>query len=167
MSLAVLALGANLGDPAAALQSAVDALADGGKVLAVSGVYQTAPVGGPPQPDYLNAVVMLDTELTSNEVLSFAHSVEAAAGRERLVRWGPRTLDVDVIVYDDVVSSDPMLTLPHPRAHERAFVLAPWAEIAPTASLPGRGRVVDLLDTVDTTGVRRLDDVSLTLPEVS
>lgn len=167
MSLAVLALGANLGDPAAALQSAVDALADGGKVLAVSGVYQTAPVGGPPQPDYLNAVVMLDTELTSNEVLTFVHSVEAAAGRERFVRWGPRTLDVDVIVYDDVVSSDPMLTLPHPRAHERAFVLAPWAEIAPTASLPGRGRVVDLLDTVDTTGVRRLDDVSLTLPEVS
>ena len=167
MSHAVLALGANLGDPAAALQEAVDALAGAGEVLAVSGVYRTAPVGGPEQPDYLNAVVLLETALAPRELLAFAHSVEAAAGRERLVRWGPRTLDVDVIAYDDVVSSDPSLTLPHPRAHERGFVLAPWAEVAPTASIPGRGRIADLLDTVDTSGVRRLDDVTLTLPEVS
>lgn len=167
MSQAVLALGANLGDPAAALQEAVDALASGGKVLAVSGVYQTAPVGGPPQPDYLNAVVLVETELSATELLALAHSVEAAAGRERLERWGPRTLDVDVIVYDDLVSADPSLTLPHPRAHERGFVLAPWAEVAPDAVLPGRGRIVDLLGTVDTSGVRRLDDVTLTLPEAS
>ena len=166
MSRAVLALGANLGDPAAALQSAVDALAGAGRVLAVSGVYRTAPVGGPPQPDYLNAVVLLDTAFAPGELLDFAHSVEAAAGRERLERWGPRTLDVDVLAYDDVVRSDPLLTLPHPRAHERGFVLAPWAEVAPDATIPGHGRVVDLLDTVDASGVRRIDAVALTLPEV-
>lgn len=167
MSHAVIALGANLGDRVAALQSAVDTLAGAGKVLAVSGIYQTAPVGGPEQPDYYNAVLTLDSTLSPTELLDLAHSVEAAAGRVRLERWGPRTLDVDVIAYDDVVSADPVLTLPHPRAHERGFVLVPWAEIAPDASLPGHGRIADLLDTVERSGVRRLDDVTLTLPEVS
>lgn len=161
----MLALGANLGDPVAALQSAVDALSTAGKVLAVSGVYQTAPVGGPAQPDYLNAVLLIETALTPRELLDFAHAVEIDAGRERLERWGPRTLDVDIIAYDDVVAADPSLTLPHPRAHERGFVLAPWAEIAPDAALPGHGRVVDLLGTVDTSGVRRVDDAVLTTPE--
>jgi 2-amino-4-hydroxy-6-hydroxymethyldihydropteridine diphosphokinase len=167
LSQSVLALGANLGDPLAALQAAVDALGGAGKVLAVSGVYQTAPVGGPPQPDYLNAVLLLETALTPTELLAFAHAVESGAGRERQERWGPRTLDIDVIAYDDLVSADPSLTLPHPRAHERGFVLVPWAEIASDAALPGHGRIVDLLDKVDTSDVRRLDDVALSLPGVS
>ena len=166
MSQAVLALGANLGDPAAGLQTAVNALAGAGEVVAVSSVYQTAPVGGPPQPDYLNAVLLLDTTLPPQELLAFAHAVESGAGRERRERWGPRTLDVDVIVYDDLVSSDPSLTLPHPRAHERGFVLVPWAEIAPEAALPGHGRIAKLLETVDTSDVRRIDDVALALPGV-
>jgi 2-amino-4-hydroxy-6-hydroxymethyldihydropteridine diphosphokinase len=167
VSRAVLALGANLGDQVEALQAAVDGLAAAGKVLAVSGVYQTAPVGGPSQPDYFNAVAVLETSLSARALLDLAHDIEAAAGRVRLERWGPRTLDVDIVVYDDVVSSDPELTLPHPRAHERGFVLAPWAEVSPTATIPGHGRIADLLDTVDLSGVRRIEDVALTLPEVS
>lgn len=167
MSRAVLALGANLGDRVEALQSAVDALAGAGRVLAVSGVYQTAPVGGPEQPDYFNAVVVLETPLSPQALLDLAHDVENAAGRVRLERWGPRTLDVDIIGYDDIVSSDPELTLPHPRAHERGFVLAPWVEVSPDATLPGHGRIADLLDTVERSGVRRMDDVALALPEVS
>jgi 2-amino-4-hydroxy-6-hydroxymethyldihydropteridine diphosphokinase len=167
VSLAVVALGANLGDRVATLQSAVDALAGAGRVLAVSGIYQTAPVGGPEQPDYYNAVLMLDTALSPTELLDLAHSVEAAAGRVRLERWGPRTLDIDIIACADVISVDPVLTLPHPRAHERGFVLAPWVEVAPDATLPGHGRIADLLDTVGRSGVSRLDDVTLTLPEVS
>jgi 2-amino-4-hydroxy-6-hydroxymethyldihydropteridine diphosphokinase len=167
VSLAVLALGANLGDRVEALQSAVDALAGAGRVLAVSGVYQTAPVGGPEQPDYFNAVVVLETPLSPQALLDLAHDVENAAGRVRLERWGPRTLDVDIIGYDDIVSSDPELTLPHPRAHERGFVLAPWVEVSPDATLPGHGRIADLLDTVERSGVRRMDDVALAMPEVS
>jgi 2-amino-4-hydroxy-6-hydroxymethyldihydropteridine diphosphokinase len=167
VSRAVLALGANLGDRVEALQSAVDALAGAGRVLAVSGVYQTAPVGGPEQPDYFNAVVVLETPLSPQALLDLAHDVENAAGRVRLERWGPRTLDVDIIGYDDIVSSDPELTLPHPRAHERGFVLAPWVEVSPDATLPGHGRIADLLDTVERSGVRRMDDVALALPEVS
>ncbi len=167
MSRAVLALGANLGDRVEALQLAVDALAGAGSVLAVSGVYQTAPVGGPEQPDYFNAVVVLETPLSPQALLDLAHDVENAAGRVRLERWGPRTLDVDIIGYDDIVSSDPELTLPHPRAHERGFVLAPWVEVSPDATLPGHGRIADLLDTVERSGVRRMDDVALALPEVS
>lgn len=163
----MLALGANLGDRVAALQSAVDGLAGAGKVLAVSGIFETAPVGGPPQPDYYNAVVVLETALSPTELLDVAHAVESAAGRERLVRWGPRTLDVDIVAYDDLESPDPDLTLPHPRAHERGFVLAPWAEIAPDAALPGHGAIAALLDTVDLSGVRRIDDAVLTRPEVS
>ncbi len=163
----MLALGANLGDRVAALQSAVDGLAGAGKILAVSGIFETAPVGGPPQPDYYNAVVVLETALSPTELLDVAHAVESAAGRERLVRWGPRTLDVDIVAYDDLESPDPDLTLPHPRAHERGFVLAPWAEIAPDAALPGHGAIAALLDTVDLSGVRRIDDAVLTRPEVS
>ena len=166
MSRAVLALGANLGDRVDALQSAIDALAGAGKVLAVSGVYQTAPVGGPEQPDYFNAVVVLETPLSPQALLDLAHDIENAAGRVRLERWGPRTLDVDIIGYDDSVSSDPELTLPHPRAHERGFVLAPWVEVSPDATLPGHGRIADLLDTVERSGVHRVDGVALALPGV-
>jgi len=164
--LAVLALGSNLGDRLGTLQGAVDALAGapGLHLLAVSPVYRTAPVGGPEQPDYLNAVVTVATALPSREVLARGHDVEQAFGRVREEVWGPRTLDVDVIVCGGEVSDDPALTLPHPRAHERAFVLAPWHDVEPDATIPGRGRVADLLRAVGLAGVRRLGDARLVLP---
>jgi 2-amino-4-hydroxy-6-hydroxymethyldihydropteridine diphosphokinase len=154
----VLALGSNLGDRLENLQGAVDALFDaaGFGFVAVSPVYETAPVGGPEQPDYLNAVIVLDTALSARTILDRAHGVEEVFGRVRDQRWGPRTLDVDVIVCGDEVSDDPELTLPHPRAHERAFVLAPWHDVDPDATIPGRGRVADLLAAVGPDGVRRV-----------
>ena len=135
----VLALGANLGDPVSTLADAVDTLADadGLELVAVSPLARTEPVGGPEQPAYVNAVVLARTILTPQSVLAVAHHVEQGAGRERLVRWGPRTLDIDLIQYgarpDTAHSEDPELTLPHPRAHERAFVLWPWAQADPAA----------------------------------
>jgi 2-amino-4-hydroxy-6-hydroxymethyldihydropteridine diphosphokinase len=146
----VLALGSNLGDRMANLQSAVDALSGppGLEFLAVSPVYETAPVCGPSQPDFLNAVLVASTLLPPRAVLNRCQGAEAARHRDRVVTWGPRTLDVDVIAYDDVISDDPVLTLPHPRAHERAFVLAPWHDVDPGAQLPGRGKVADLLGAV-------------------
>ena len=162
----VLALGSNLGDRLANLQAAVDAL-DAGPGLddvAVSPVYQTAPVGGPPQPDYLNAVLVATTSLPPRAVLDRARAAEAARGRVRGPRWGPRTLDVDVIVYGNEISSDPELTLPHPRAHERAFVLAPWHDVDPGAVIPGRGPVAGLLAALPADGVRLRRDVRLRPP---
>jgi 2-amino-4-hydroxy-6-hydroxymethyldihydropteridine diphosphokinase len=149
MSRAVLSLGANLGDRAATLREAVGALADDG-LIARSTLYETPPWGPVEQPPYLNAVVVVRGPRDAAGWLARAHELEQAAGRTREVRWGPRTLDVDVITVteDDgtpVVSDDPELTLPHPRAHERAFVLVPWAALDATAELPGHGRVADLL----------------------
>jgi dihydroneopterin aldolase/2-amino-4-hydroxy-6-hydroxymethyldihydropteridine diphosphokinase len=161
---AVLALGANLGDRVAALSAAVAALRDVGglRVDAVSPVVETSPVGGPPQPDYLNAVVLVTTELTPRQLLAACQRVEAGQGREREVRWGPRTLDLDVIRYGDLLSADPELELPHPRAAHRAFVLAPWLAMDGLAWLPeaaGRRPVAPLLTQApDLEGVRtRLD----------
>lgn len=153
----VLALGSNIGDRGDILQGSVDAIAgiDGIQVTAVSPVYETVPVGGPPQPDYLNAVVLAEVTLGSRELLDRLHEVEAAFDRVRLVRWGPRTLDLDIITVAGTRSDDPDLTLPHPRAHERAFVLAPWHDADPDAVLPGHGPVADLLHRVDQAGVRR------------
>jgi len=153
---AVLGLGANLGDRAATLQSAVDALAGETNVVAVSAIFETVPVGGPPQPDFYNAVVIVETALSADELLELAHRIEAAAGRVRLEHWGPRTLDVDVLAYDATRSDDPLLTLPHPRAHERAFVLLPWLDADPDGHIEGVGKVADLVPAVDATGVRRL-----------
>ena len=143
----VLALGSNLGDRLGILQGSVDTLAGMSEVeiIAVSPVYETVPVGGPRQPDYLNAVLLARTSLAARPLLDRLHGVEAAFGRVRDVRFGPRTLDIDIIAYDREVSGDPALTLPHPRAHERAFVLVPWHDVDPNASLPGRGSVADLL----------------------
>lgn len=162
----VLALGSNLGDRLGTLQRAVDALAatPGLDVMAVSPVYETVPVGGPEQPDYLNAVVVAETSRAARDILRRAQAIEAAAQRRRDVRWGPRTLDIDVIVYGDEMSDDPALTLPHPRAHERAFVLAPWRDADPGAELPGYGRVAGLLEALPRHGVRRRDDVVLCHP---
>lgn len=177
----VLALGSNLGDRLATLQGGVDALlgsagldsagldSAGLALVALSPVYETVPVGGPPQPEYLNAVLIAETTLPATALLRRSQAVEAAFGRVRQEVWGPRTLDVDVIVYGDVVSDDPELTLPHPRAWERAFVLAPWLDADPSAEIPGRGRVAGLLEAAvarngGQPGVRRLADVQLRRP---
>jgi 2-amino-4-hydroxy-6-hydroxymethyldihydropteridine diphosphokinase len=182
----VLALGSNLGDRLATLQGGVDALlgppehgppgsgssgpgSSGLALVALSPVYETVPVGGPPQPEYLNAVLIAETTLPATALLRRGQAVEAAFGRVRQEVWGPRTLDVDVIVYGDVVSDDPELTLPHPRAWERAFVLAPWLDADPDAEIPGQGRVAGLLEAAvarngGQPGVRRLADVQLRPP---
>jgi 2-amino-4-hydroxy-6-hydroxymethyldihydropteridine diphosphokinase len=164
----VLALGSNLGDRLATLQGGAGALlgAPGLALVALSPVYETVPVGGPPQPEYLNAVLIADTTLSPAALLRRCQAAESAFGRVRHEVWGPRTLDVDVIVYGDVVSDDPELTLPHPRAWERAFVLAPWLDADPDAEIPGRGPVAALLDAVAARnggqlGVRRLGDAQL------
>jgi 2-amino-4-hydroxy-6-hydroxymethyldihydropteridine diphosphokinase len=162
----VLALGSNLGDRLANLQRGVDLLCaePGIGGVRVSPVYETVPVGGPGQPDYLNAVLVAVTSLPARAVLDRGLAVEEALHRVRGPRWGPRTLDVDVIVYGDVVSGDPELTLPHPRAHKRAFVLAPWHDVDPAAVIPGRGRIADLLAAAGTAGIRRRGDTRLRAP---
>jgi 2-amino-4-hydroxy-6-hydroxymethyldihydropteridine diphosphokinase len=162
----VLALGSNLGDRLANLQGGIDALCaePGLSNVAVSPVYETAPAGGPVQPDYLNAVLVAATRLPPRTVLDRGQAAETALRRVRGQRWGPRTLDVDVIVYGDEVSDDPELTLPHPRAYERAFVLAPWHDVDPGAVIPGQGRIADLLAAVGTAGVRLCRDARLRPP---
>jgi 2-amino-4-hydroxy-6-hydroxymethyldihydropteridine diphosphokinase len=166
---AVISLGANLGNRLETLQGAIDALEDtpGLRIKAVSPVYETEPWGVEPgsQPSYFNAVVVLKTTLPPSSLLERAHAVEEAFHRVRDERWGARTLDVDIVAYADVVDDDPHLTLPHPRAHERAFVLAPWYDVDPDALLPGRGAVADLLDAVTRAGVTPRKDLELHLPE--
>lgn len=166
---AVISLGSNLGNRLETLQGAIDALEDtpGVRVKGVSPVYETEPWGVEPgsQPSYFNAIVVLKTTLPPSSLLERAHAVEEAFHRVRDERWGARTLDVDIVAYADVVSDDPTLTLPHPRAHERAFVLAPWHDLEPEAQLPGRGAVADLLGTVTRDGVTPRKDLELQLPE--
>ncbi|WP_328770797.1 2-amino-4-hydroxy-6-hydroxymethyldihydropteridine diphosphokinase [Streptomyces sp. NBC_00286] len=166
---AVLSLGSNLGNRLETLQGAVDALEDtpGVRVKAVSPVYETEPWGVQPdsQPTYFNAVVVLRTTLPPSSLLERAHAVEEAFHRVRDERWGPRTIDVDIVAYADMVSDDPELTLPHPRAHERAFVLAPWLDVEPDAQLPGVGPVAGLLASVPREGVAPRADLELQLPD--
>jgi 2-amino-4-hydroxy-6-hydroxymethyldihydropteridine diphosphokinase len=143
---AFIGLGANLGDPHATLNAAFDALAalPASTLLQRSAIYRTAPIDSS-GPDYLNAVVRLRTRLPAPELLAQLQAIEQAHGRQRPYRNAPRTLDLDLLLYGDESSATPALVLPHPRAHERAFVLAPLAEIAPDLVIPGRGRVADLL----------------------
>ncbi|MFC8350462.1 2-amino-4-hydroxy-6-hydroxymethyldihydropteridine diphosphokinase [Streptomyces sp. NPDC057280] len=166
---AVISLGSNLGNRLETLQGAIDALEDtpGVRVKAVSPVYETEPWGVEPgsQPSYFNAVVVVKTTLPPSSLLERAHAVEEAFHRVRDERWGARTLDVDIVAYADVVSDDPALTLPHPRAHERAFVLAPWHDVEPQAQFPGRGPVSGLLADVTRDGVEPRKDLELRLPE--
>ncbi|MFI6337926.1 2-amino-4-hydroxy-6-hydroxymethyldihydropteridine diphosphokinase [Streptomyces sp. NPDC050535] len=166
---AVISLGSNLGNRLETLQGAIDALEDtpGVRVKAVSPVYETEPWGVAPdsQPTYFNAVVVLRTTLPPSSLLERAHAVEEAFHRVREENWGPRTIDVDIVAYADVVSDDPVLTLPHPYAHERAFVLAPWHDVEPEAQLPGRGAVAQLLAAVARDGVAPRADLELRLPE--
>jgi len=162
----VIAMGSNMGDRLDYLQGGLDGLFDTPRItfLAVSPVYETAPVGGPEQPDYLNAVVIAETSMPAQAVLERCHSLEDAYGRVRDERWGPRTLDLDLIIYGDEVSNSPGLTLPHPRAHERAFVLAPWLDADPQAQIPGCGPVADLLAALGTAGIARVEGAVLHPP---
>ena len=165
----VLAVGSNLGDRVGTLQGCVQAIGGLGDtdVLAISPVYETAPVGGPAQPDYLNAVLIISTSLPPRDLLAATQGIEAEFGRVRTPgaeRFGPRILDIDVISYADEISADPVLTLPHPRAHERAFVLAPWHDVEAGATLPRRGPVAGLLAGLDRRGVRRRPDLVLRPP---
>jgi 2-amino-4-hydroxy-6-hydroxymethyldihydropteridine diphosphokinase len=164
VSRAVLSLGANLGDRADALRAALTALAGDG-LVARSTLYESPPWGPVQQPPYLNAVAIVRGPRDARGWLDRAQELERAAGRTREVRWGARTLDVDVVSVtgDDgapVFSDDPELTLPHPRAHERAFVLVPWLTLDAGAELPGRGRVADLVAALppeDVAAVARWD----------
>jgi len=158
VTTALLSLGSNLGDRFAHLCAAVKALDDA--LLVVSGVYETAPWGDPDQPAYLNAAILVVSDSDEpHHWIERARALEAAAGRVRDPDrpYGPRTLDVDVIAVwgadgEPVVSTDPELTLPHPRAHQRAFVLRPWIDIQPYAHLPGHGPLTDLLRSADLRG---------------
>lgn len=162
MSTAVLSIGSNLDDRLALLQSAADAFRPW--LRAVSPVYRTPPWGPVPQGDYLNAVLLVEDATADPATwLRRAHAAEQVAGRIRDVRWGPRTLDVDVIDVDGTSSDDPVLTLPHPRAAERAFVLVPWLAVQPDAALSGR-RVAELLTALpadEVTAVRPCPELEL------
>jgi 2-amino-4-hydroxy-6-hydroxymethyldihydropteridine diphosphokinase len=144
---AVISLGANIGDPKANLDLAVGLLREATDVIAVSNYLQTKPVGGPEQPDYLNAVAILESDLPAKDLLALLYVIETAMGRTREIHWGPRVIDLDLIQYGGLLVNDEKLTLPHPRAHERRFVLAPWFEIEPEAILLTHGRISDLLNT--------------------
>lgn len=155
MTRAYLGLGSNLGDRAAALHTALDALRTtvGINALRASAFYETAPVGPIAQGDFLNAVAEIDTTLDPHALLLACQAIETAAGRERSVRWGPRTLDLDLLAHGNSVLAEPGLTLPHPEATRRAFVLVPWAELAPDFPLDGRP-LRDWLAQTDSTGIR-------------
>jgi 2-amino-4-hydroxy-6-hydroxymethyldihydropteridine diphosphokinase len=159
MAEALLALGANVGDPRANLERAIALLCDGDlvRMQARSSDYQTPPWGLEQQPEFVNLCLIVDTALTPAALLERIQQVERTLGRDRghEVRWGPRPIDIDILAYDDVVIDEPALKLPHPHLFERAFVLVPLAEIAPERVIAGT-RVSDALARIDTTGVPRL-----------
>jgi 2-amino-4-hydroxy-6-hydroxymethyldihydropteridine diphosphokinase len=154
---AYIALGSNLDDPAAQIVAAFAALAalPQTRLCARSSLYRTAPVGYAAQPDFINAVAEIETALAPRALLDALLALELARGRARTFANAPRTLDLDVLLYGDAQIDEPGLTLPHPRMHERAFVLVPLAEIAPHCVIPGRGAVATLLRDIDARGVRR------------
>lgn len=156
MPSVALALGSNIGDRLATLQGAVDDLAmvPGLDLDHVSSVYQTAPVGGPEQDEYLNAVVVGSTTLEPLALLAATQGVEGRWHRTRDVHWGPRTLDIDILAFGADRVDLPGLVVPHPRAHERAFVLVPWAEVAPRQEVVGHGVVAALAAAVGSDGVQ-------------
>jgi 2-amino-4-hydroxy-6-hydroxymethyldihydropteridine diphosphokinase len=159
MARAVIGLGANLGDPVAQLRAAIAAigrLAET-RVVATSSFYRTAPVGYAAQPDFVNAAVSIETTLAPRALLDGLKSIELAAGRARTFKDAPRTLDLDILLFDDLVRHEAGLTIPHPRMHERAFALAPLVEIEPDAVIPGRGRAADLLAQCAGQDVQRID----------
>jgi 2-amino-4-hydroxy-6-hydroxymethyldihydropteridine diphosphokinase len=145
---AVIALGANIDNPQENIDLAITLLREATDIHAVSSMFRTAPVGGPEQPDYINAIALAESELPAKDFLQMLHGIEKALGRERTIRWGPRTIDLDLIQYGSILSSSEELLLPHPRAHERRFVLEPWLEIDPDAHLLTHGRVEHLLSAL-------------------
>ncbi|AOY00478.1 2-amino-4-hydroxy-6-hydroxymethyldihydropteridine diphosphokinase [Jeongeupia sp. USM3] len=155
---AYIALGANLGDPARQLDAAVDALAamPGSTLVAVSDYYRSAPVGYADQPDFHNAVARIETTLAAPAVLDALLAIEAGLGRHRSFRNAPRTLDLDLLLYGDATLQLPQLSVPHPRMHERAFVLLPLLEIAPDVVIPGFGPAKDGLAAVAGQAIERM-----------
>ncbi|MFY0406877.1 2-amino-4-hydroxy-6-hydroxymethyldihydropteridine diphosphokinase [Solicola sp. PLA-1-18] len=163
---AVLAIGSNLGERHDNVQGAVEALADTPDVtlVSVSAVYETKPVDAPDgSRDFLNLVVLIDTTLTVHTLLDRCLAIEDAFGRERGEQNAPRTLDVDLIVVGDRIAQDDKLTLPHPHAHERAFVLRPWLDLDIEGEIPGKGFVADLIGSVDESGITKREDVEIVL----
>lgn len=159
MAIAYIALGANLGDPASTLRaafSALDALPDS-RLLARSALYLSAPVGLAGQPDFVNAAARIETTLAPEVLLDALLAIEQQFGRIRGERNGPRTLDLDLLLYDQQVIATPRLTLPHPRLHQRAFVLLPLADLDHALSIPGRGTLAAWLPAVASQGIQRLD----------
>ena len=143
---AVISLGANIGDPKAQMDIAVALLREALVVTAVSEYVSTKPVSDIEQPDYLNAICIAESDLPALDLLAVLHGIEKSLGRERLERWGPRTIVLDLIQYGSLLSSADELTLPHPRAHERRFVLEPWISIDPEAILLTHGKISELLE---------------------
>jgi len=160
---ATISLGSNLGDRFQYLQNSLDALnaVTGTQVHSVSPVFETDPVGGPEQGQYLNAVAVVKTILSPEQFLAATQQIELEQNRQRNERWGPRTLDIDILAMDNEVRSTPELELPHPRAHERAFVLLPWSLLDPDFVIPGKASVAELLSGLDVEGVRYRNDLEL------
>ena len=160
---ATISLGSNLGDRFQYLQNALDSinLLTGTQVHSVSPVFETDPVGGPDQGQYLNAVAVVKTILSPEQFLAATQEIELAQDRERNERWGPRTLDIDLLAMDTEVRSTLELELPHPRAHERAFVLLPWSLLDPDYVIPGKASVADLLENLNVEGVHCRNDLTL------
>ncbi|MFA5917963.1 MAG: 2-amino-4-hydroxy-6-hydroxymethyldihydropteridine diphosphokinase [Candidatus Nanopelagicaceae bacterium] len=142
---AVVALGANLAEPAEAVELAFALLKESTDLISRSRLYVTRPVGGPPQPDFVNAVCILESDLPALDLLGVLQGIEKSMGRVHTEKWGPRVIDLDLIQYGDIRSTDETLTLPHPFAHERRFVLEPWLEIDPEALLITHGKVSEIL----------------------
>ena len=163
MTICYLALGSNIEDRVGYLAFAVSQLRQipGLSVKAVSPVYETEPIGGPEQDSYLNAVVKVQTGMPAKQLLQHCQRIESMAHRTREVHWGPRTLDVDVIMVGTQISDDPLLILPHPRTHERAFVLVPLRDIEKHAVIPSRGKIADLLAQVSLEGVAKFAPASM------
>ncbi len=153
---AAVGLGSNLGDRPRHIAEAVGSLSELGDLVATSALYETAPVGGPEQGPYLNAVVVIETHLSARQLLEACLRIEQEHGRERIERWGPRTLDLDVILYGAETVDEEGLTVPHPRLGERRFVLEPLVEAWPDAQLPDGAVVADLLAGVADQSVRRM-----------
>ncbi|HQR03389.1 MAG TPA: 2-amino-4-hydroxy-6-hydroxymethyldihydropteridine diphosphokinase [Rhodocyclaceae bacterium] len=158
--IAYIALGANQGDPRMPLEAALTALAalPHTRLEARSSFYRTAPIGYENQPDFINAVARLETTLEPSPLLDALQAIEEQHGRKRTLPNGPRTLDLDLLLHGDTRIRTTRLSLPHPRMHERAFVLVPLAEIAPDLSIPGRGRIRDLIERIRGQAIERLSD---------
>lgn len=152
---AVISLGSNIGDKFSYLQSAVNEINSLGdsEILICSSVYKTKPVGFEDQEDFLNAALILETDLSAEELLQKLLLIELNLGRERTIKWGPRTIDLDLIDYEKIIMNTESLTLPHPRAFERCFVLKPWNEIDDNAEIIGQGNVKQILQNLDCQGI--------------